>query len=187
MDALALLEQRPEPTARRRAGGLHQPEHPPGLCRSAPPPRRLARRPADRGRDAELHDQGRAPASTSTGGGRGVLPEPASPASRASAGERTAPGPRRLPADRRRSTAFRSDGVPLDELAVAFAYTGRCTGWGGVRAPNEVNGTIGCWPTGVDGGVASRDRHPVGRGGVGQTSTMVSAPPTASARPKTRG
>ena len=34
----------PAPTARRLRRGLHQPEHPPGLLRGAPPPRRLARR-----------------------------------------------------------------------------------------------------------------------------------------------
>ena len=53
---------------------------PPGVLRGAPPPRRVARRPAAR-EDAtlgaylaELHDQGRAPASHVDGGGAGVLP-----------------------------------------------------------------------------------------------------------------
>ena len=36
---------------RHSRGGLHQPEYPPGLLRGAPPPRRLARQPAARGRD----------------------------------------------------------------------------------------------------------------------------------------
>ena len=36
-------------TLRRLAGGLRQPEHPPGVRRGAPPPRRLARRPTSRG------------------------------------------------------------------------------------------------------------------------------------------
>lgn len=56
--------------------GLHQPQHPPGPLRGAPPPRRLARRPPAR-RDttpsapylAEFHDQGGVARERRDGGG----------------------------------------------------------------------------------------------------------------------
>ena len=65
------LIERPDADRAPPRGDLALPEHPPGVLRGAPPPRRLARRPAARGRDVgllprALHDQGRAPASAAT-------------------------------------------------------------------------------------------------------------------------
>ena len=87
--------------------GLAQPERPPGVLRGAPPPRRLARRP---GGSRTRRSPPTSPSSTTRAGvgervddgGRGVLPDP--PRRRAEPGRRTdGPGPRRLPANRRRS------------------------------------------------------------------------------------
>ena len=91
------------PPARRR---LRQPEHPEGVRGGAAPPRRLACRPASRGRDPgrlprRAARAGESPVERVDGGGRGSLPgpprwraEPGRGTHRASAG--------RLPADRRR-------------------------------------------------------------------------------------
>ena len=55
--AVAALDEMPDEDAASSARaassrrGLGQPEHPPGVLRSAPPPRRVARRPGARGRD----------------------------------------------------------------------------------------------------------------------------------------
>ena len=119
----------------------------------APPPRHLARRPAARGRHP-----GRVPRRTprpgpgagerGDDGGRGMLP--ARLASEPSpAGERTAPGPRRLPADGRQSrtgaSAARSGAADLAAVratrragaAAAASQGGRpqasCAGCGGAR------------------------------------------------------
>ena len=70
--------------------GLHQPEHLPGLLRGAPLPPTLGST-AGRSRTppilAALHDQGRAPARTLAGGGRGMLQGP--PRRRPEPGRRT--------------------------------------------------------------------------------------------------
>ena len=100
--ARAPADDRPPP---RR--GLHQPEHPPGVLRGAPPPRRLARRPATRGCDPRRLPRRTSRPGPGAGervddGGRGVLPGP--PRQGAEPGRGTdGPGPGRLPADRRRS------------------------------------------------------------------------------------
>ena len=104
--------ERPAPTARR----LHQPEHPPGVLRGAPPPRRLARRPAARGRHpwprylGELHDQGRAPASAATAVAAACF-RTRRPGRPSPAGGTDGPGPRRLPADGRQSRTGASAAV----------------------------------------------------------------------------
>ena len=117
---------RPDPHRRGRArapdadrptprGGLHLPEHPPGVLWRSAPARRLARRPPAR-RPGPRRLPRRAPrpgpgaVERLAGSGRGALPGP--PRRRAQPGPGTdGPDPRRLPADRLRPRPRSEAGV----------------------------------------------------------------------------
>ena len=150
--------------------GLHQPEHPPGVRQSAPPPRRLARGPGARGRDPGRLPR-RAPRAGESalkrvdGGGRGVASEPASPASRARPGNG-------------RPGSWRATGGPL--AIAAGARRARRVGGPG-RRPRHLRAGVddrrGCRPGRVPRGVpragpfAGRARIAAGGAGVCESTT----------------